>query len=76
MSDASFTEEEEIQAYGGAWQYDVRVPVSVTVDFSETGLDWKDALRKAVREEVIEYTQDDNFGFEFTGPNGLTHGAN
>lgn len=71
MSDASFTEEQELEAYGGAWQYDVHLPISVTVDFSETGLDWRDALRKAIREKVVEYVQDDNFGFEYTGPNGV-----
>lgn len=69
MSDASFTAEQELQAYGGAFEYDVSVPLKVVVDFSETGLDWKDALREEVRKRIIEYVNnDDDFGFEFTGP--------
>lgn len=70
MSDASFTKEQELQAYGGTFEYDVSIPLKVVVDFSETGLDWKDALREEVRRRMIEYVNnDDPFGFEFTGPN-------
>ena len=69
MSDASFTKEQELQAYGGTFEYDVSVPLKVVVDFSETGLDWKDALREEVRKRLIEHVNnDDDFGFEFTGP--------
>lgn len=69
MSDASFTKEQELQAYGGAFEYDVSVPLKVVVDFSETDLDWKDALREEVRKKIIEHIDSvDDFGFEFTGP--------
>ena len=69
MSDASFTKEQELQAYGGTFEYNVSVPLKVVVDFSETGLDWKDALREEVRNRLIEHVNnDDDFGFEFTGP--------
>ena len=69
MSDASFTKEQELQAYGGTFEYDVSVPLKVVVDFSETGLDWKEALREEVRKRLIEHVNnDDDFGFEFTGP--------
>ena len=69
MSDASFTKEQELQAYGGTFEYNVSVPLKVVVDFSETGLDWKDALREEVRKRLIEHVNnDDDFGFEFTGP--------
>jgi len=68
MSDASFTAEEELEVFGGECYYDVSIPLKVIVDFSE-GLDWKDALREAVRKQMIEYVNnDDPFGFEFTGP--------
>ena len=70
MSDASFTKEEELQAYGGTVEYDVSVPLKVVVDFSETDLHWKDALREEVRKKIIEHIDSvDDFGFEFTGPN-------
>jgi hypothetical protein len=69
MSIASFTEEEELEVFGGECHYDVTISLKVVVDFSETGLDWKDALRKAVRKQMIDYVNnDDSFGFEFTGP--------
>ena len=78
MSDASFTAEEELEVFGGECYYDVSISLKVAVDFSETGLvnlvdqgilDWKDALREAVRKQMIEYVNnDDPFGFEFTGP--------
>ena len=69
MSDASFTKEQELQAYGGTFEYDVSIPLKVVVDFSETDLDWKDALREEVRRRMIEYVNnDDPFGFEFAGP--------
>jgi len=68
MSDASFTAEEELEVFGGECYYDVSISLKVAVDFSE-GLDWKDALREAVRKQIIEYiNNDDPFGFEFTGP--------
>ena len=45
------------------------MPLKVVVDFSETGLDWKEALREEVRKRLIEHVNnDDDFGFEFTGP--------
>ena len=78
MSDASFTAEEELEVFGGECYYDVSISLKVAVDFSETGLvnlvdqgilDWKDALREAVRKQMIEYVNnDDPFGFEFSGP--------
>jgi hypothetical protein len=69
MSDASFTAEEELEVFGGECYYDVSISLKVAVDFSETGLDWKDALREAVRKQMIDYVNnDDPFGFEFTGP--------
>jgi len=69
MSDASFTKEQELQAYGGTFEYDVSVPLKVVVDFSETDLHWKDALREEVRKKIIEHIDSvDDFGFEFTGP--------
>jgi len=69
MSVASFTEEEELEVFGGECYYDVSISLKVVVDFSETGLDWKDALREAVRKQMIDYVNnDDPFGFEFTGP--------
>ena len=69
MSDASFTAEEELEVFGGECYYDVSISLKVVVDFSETGLDWKDALREAVRKQMTEYiNNDDPFGFEFTGP--------
>ena len=69
MSDASFTAEEELEVFGGECYYDVSISLKVVVDFSETGLGWKDALREAVRKQMIEYVNnDDPFGFEFAGP--------
>jgi hypothetical protein len=44
------------------------------VDFSETGLDWKDALREEVRKKIIEHVNDDDFGYEFSGPHAPTNG--
>lgn len=69
MSVASFTEEEELEVFGGECYYDVSISLKVVVDFSETGLDWKDALREAVRKQTIDYVNNnDSFGYEFTGP--------
>ena len=68
MSDASFTAEEELEVFGGECYYDVSISLKVVVDFSETGLDWKDALREAVRKQMIEHVNEDVFGFEFAGP--------
>ena len=69
MSVASFTEEEELEVFGDKCYYDVSISLKVVVDFSETGLDWKDALREEVRKQMIDYVNnDDSFGFEFTGP--------
>ena len=55
MSDASFTKEEELQAYGGTFEYDVSIPLKVVVDFSEADTHWKNALREEVRKKVIEH---------------------
>ena len=69
MSDASFTKEEELQAYGGTFEYDVSIPLKVVVDFSEADTHWKNALREEVRKKVIEHIDSvDDFGFEFAGP--------
>lgn len=76
MSIASFTEEQERKIFGGAVRYDVSVPISVVVNFSETGLDWKDALREEVRKKIITHVNnDDAFGFEFTGPHDVENGV-
>jgi hypothetical protein len=69
MSDASFTKEQELQAYGGTFEYDVSVPLKVVVDFSEANMHWKDALREEVYKKIIEHIDRvDDFEFEFTGP--------
>jgi hypothetical protein len=69
MSDASFTKEQELQAYGGKFEYDVSVPLKVVVDFSEANMHWKDALREEVYKKIIEHIDRvDDFEFEFTGP--------
>jgi len=69
MSDASFTAEEELEVFGAKCYYDVSIPLKVVVDFSETGLDWKNALREEVRKKIIEHIDSvDDFGFEFAGP--------
>jgi hypothetical protein len=68
MSVASFTADEELEVFGGKCLYDVAVQLKVTVDFSETGMDWKDALREEVRKQMIEYVSEDHFGFDFDGP--------
>ena len=75
MSDASFTAEEELEVFGGECYYDVSIPLKVVVDFSETGLDWKDALREEVRKKIIEHINEDDFGYEFSGPHAPTKGV-
>ena len=69
MSDASFTAEEELEAYGGTFEYDVSIPLKVVVDFSEANTHWKNALREEVYKKIIEHIERvDDFEFEFTGP--------
>jgi len=76
MSIASFTEEQEREIFGGAVRYDVSVPISVVVDFSGTGLDWKNALREEVRKKIITHVNDDDaFEFKFTGPHNVENGV-
>ena len=74
MSIASFTEDQELEIFGGLCQYDVSIPLKVVVDFSETGLDWRDALREEVRKKIIEHVNEDVFGYEFSGPYARTNG--
>jgi hypothetical protein len=76
MSVASFTKDQELEIFGGLCQYDVSIPLKVAVDFSETGLDWKDALREEVRKKIIEHVNEDDFGYEFSGPHAPTNGDN
>lgn len=68
MSVASFTADEELEVFGDKGVYDVTVQLKVTVDFSEAGMDWKDALRQEVRKQMIEYVDQDYFGFDYDGP--------
>lgn len=68
MSIASFTADEELEVFGGECLYDVAVRLKVVVDFSETGMDWKDALREEVRKQMIEYVSEDHFAFDHAGP--------
>ena len=74
MSVASFTEDQELEIFGDLCEYDVSIPLKVVVDFSETGLDWKDALREEVRKKIIEHVNEDVFGYEFSGPYAPTNG--
>ena len=67
MSDASFTAEQEHQVYGNVVGYNVTVPIKVIVNFGETGLDFEDALREAVRKKLIilSVSDDEDLVFEY-----------